>query len=87
VTRAVRLPVNFDDLLNGSVFRSYDSNGYSDQIEISLVSAEAPKNADFRFVDAGNPRAGDYYYVRVQGLQDQMIWSSPVYVGGFDVID
>jgi hypothetical protein len=87
VTRAVRLPVNFDDLLNGSVFRSYDSNGYSDQIEISLVSAEAPKKAGFRFVDAGNPRAGDYYYVRVQGLQDQMIWSSPVYVGGFDVID
>jgi len=86
-TRAVRLPVNVDDLINGAVFRSYDSNGYSDQIEISLVSAEAPTMAEFRFVDTGNPRAGDYYYIRVQGLQDQMIWSSPVYVGGYDVTD
>ena len=87
VTRAVRLSVNVDALISDAVLRAYDSNGYNDQIEISLVSAEAPRMAKFRFIDTSNPRAGDYYYIRVQGLQDQMIWSSPVYIGGFDVTD
>ena len=86
-TRVMRIFGNFDDFRRESVFRSYESNGYNDGIEISLVNTEAPKKAKFHFVDASNPRAGDYYYVRVQGLQDQMIWSSPVYVGGFDVFN
>ena len=86
-TRALRLAVNFNDLHGGPVVRSLESNGYSDQVEISLMSADAPKSATFRFVDGSNPLAGDYYYIRVRGVQDEMIWSSPVYVGGFDVIN
>jgi hypothetical protein len=38
------------------------------------------KEADFTFID-NNPLAGEsYYYVRVQQVDDQMAWSSPIWV-------
>ena len=50
-----------------------------------MLDRKLPKSYEFRFVDATDVSVGDYYYVRIVGQEDEMIWSSPVHVGGFDV--
>ena len=50
-----------------------------------MLDRKLPKSYEFRFVDATDVSAGDYYYVRIVGQEDETIWSSPVHVGGFDV--
>jgi hypothetical protein len=39
----------------------------------------------FEFVDNGRTRLTDYYYIKATQVDDQVAWSSPVFVGGFDV--
>ena len=58
---------------------------YKDEIDISLVDRQLPSSYKFEFVDLTDIKAGDYYYLRVTGEEGEMIWSSPVYIGGFDV--
>jgi len=81
---AVRQLVSLFDLVEGPVKRQIRINGYSDEITFEFVNAQVTSSASFKFVDTSAARDGDYYYVRVQQLDDQMAWSSPVFVGGFD---
>ena len=84
-TPAIRQLFTFDDLRSGGWSRSFETYGYNDVVEISMLDRKLPKSYEFRFVDATDVSVGDYYYVRIVGQEDEMIWSSPVHVGGFDV--
>ena len=85
-TPAIRQFFTFDDLRSGRWKRSFETYGYNDVVELSIVDRKLPKSYEFRFVDATDVGVGDYYYVRIVGQEDEMIWSSPVHVGGFDVL-
>ena len=86
-TPAIRQLFTLEDVRNGDWNRNFETYGYDDLVEISIVDSELPTSYEFRFVDVTDVRAGDYYYVRVLGKEDEMIWSSPVHVGGFDVVE
>ena len=40
------------------------------------------KEIRFSYTDSDNPDHGDYYFLRVQQVNDALAWSSPVWVGG-----
>lgn len=81
---AARQLVSLFDLSEGPVRRLIKVNGYSDQVTFEFVKAESETDASFNYIDDSEPKDGDYYYVRVQQLDDQMAWSSPIFVGGYD---
>ncbi|MFT5210062.1 MAG: hypothetical protein ACI9CE_001785 [Flavobacterium sp.] len=81
---SVRQMIPYFDLVEGPQRRKVAVNGYDDEITLAFVSPLTKKDASFRFVDKTEMKEGDYYYIRVQQIDDQMAWSSPVFVGGFD---
>ena len=86
-TPAIRQLFTLEDVRNGDWKRNFEIDGYDDLVQITLLDRELPTSYEFQFVDVTDVRAGDYYYVRVFGKEDEMIWSSPVHVGGFDVVE
>jgi len=72
------------DLLQGPVEREVKVNGYKDQIRFELVNQQAPDYMTFNFTDISPGAEEDYYYIRVQQIDDHRAWTSPVFVGGFD---
>ena len=84
-TPAIRQLFSLDQLESNAITRTIETFGYYDQVKISLLDKKLPTSQDFEFVDSTNMRPGDYYYVRITGVEDERVWSSPVYVGGFDV--
>lgn len=72
------------DLLQGPVEREVNVNGYKDQIRFELVNQQAADYMTFNFTDLSPGAEEDYYYIRVQQLDDHRAWTSPVFVGGFD---
>jgi hypothetical protein len=49
-------------------------------VDCELVDARAPMDAGFEFVDRAQPKPGDFYYLRVEQLDTNKAWSSPVWV-------
>lgn len=49
-------------------------------LELDMVDAKAPMDARFQFVDRTAPKPGDFYYLRVEQLDTNKAWSSPVWV-------
>ena len=76
------------ELQNGPVDRTVDVQGYSDRIRFELIDQDLPSQQMFRFKsgDVKNARAGDFYNVKAIQLDDHFAISSPVWVGGFDVL-
>ena len=85
---ANRQMVSLFDLVEGPVIRAMNVAGYADFVTFELVSRESDTDIEFSFSDKqgkfGSIKEGDYYYIRVRQLDDEMAWSSPVFVGGFD---
>ncbi len=77
--------VTMTELLEGVVTRIINVDGYADTISYELVTDRQSNQETFSFVDNRPHGIGDYYYVKVRQTDDKVIWSSPVYVGGFDV--
>ncbi|HIG44296.1 MAG: hypothetical protein ABGY96_19280 [bacterium] len=76
--------VSLFDLRNYPVVRTMNVAGYEDMVTFELVNRGAKRTAKFEFVDQSAVRQGDYYYIRITQLDDQMAWSSPIFVGGSD---
>jgi hypothetical protein len=53
----------------------------TDAVQIRLVPADAPLDADFEFRET-DPSPGDYYYLRVTQVDGAMAWSSPWWIEG-----
>ena len=81
---STRFAVTLQALRKGEVIRHYDVDGYQDTVTFELIGKQPAEMADFSFADTRLHGDGDYYYVRVIQTDDQMAWSSPVWVGGFD---
>ena len=84
-TPAIRQFSSLDQLRDGAMKRSFEASGHTDLVELTLLNRSPVSSYGFSFRDMTTPRAGDYYYVRVHGAEDQLVWSSPVFAGGFDV--
>ncbi|MBD3646734.1 MAG: hypothetical protein HUJ31_04615, partial [Pseudomonadales bacterium] len=82
---AIRQQVELDDLRFGSVIRSFNVEGYTDQVTFDLVQPDLPVRQSFEFVDSREPGSVDYYYLKIRQIDDHVLWSSPVWVGGFDI--
>ncbi len=75
------------EITNDGLVRTMDVEGYTDSVLFRWAGAEKPVQQSFRFTDERPRGIGDYYYVRVKQEDGQMLWSSPVFVGGFDLDD
>ncbi|MEK7405028.1 MAG: hypothetical protein AAB225_07970, partial [Acidobacteriota bacterium] len=49
-------------------------------LECELVNPEGPMDAELKYEDRGPLKPGDYYYVRMEQLDTNKAWSSPVWV-------
>jgi hypothetical protein len=85
VTPSIRHKLSINDMAGDGVTREINVNGYLDAIHYQVINTQSPEHAAFSFVDLRNSRPGDYYYIRVRQSGNQTLWSSPVYVGGFDI--
>ena len=76
----------YDDIL-GAARRTIRAHGYEDSVTVQLLPAAARQDITFSYTDTSSSRAEDYYSVRVSQSDGGMMWSSPVWVGGFDPVD
>ena len=49
-------------------------------LEAELVNGEGPMDFDFDYEDRAQPKPGDYYYLRMEQLDTNKGWASPVWV-------
>jgi len=49
-------------------------------LECDLVDVNGPKDVNFDYVDRSPRKPGDYYYVRIEQLDTNKAWSSPVWM-------
>jgi len=85
ITPSIRHKLSINDMTGDGVTREINVNGYLDAIHYQVVNSLSPEHEAFSFVDLRTSRPGDYYYIRVRQSGNQTLWSSPVYVGGFDI--
>lgn len=69
------------DMEDGRVSHRQDIEGYADQTTLRRIVTDGPRDVAFEFTDEGK-RHGDYYYVRIEQVNDAAAWSSPVWIGG-----
>lgn len=50
------------------------------EIEFELVNAEASMDIEFDYEDRERPQSGDYYYLRMEQLDTNKGWASPVWI-------
>jgi len=85
ITPSIHQQLSLDEMVGDGVTRKISVNGYVDSIHYQVIRTLNPDHQAFSFVDVRNSRPGDYYYIRVRLSGNQTLWSSPVYIGGFDV--
>ncbi|MBI1895694.1 MAG: hypothetical protein HYS04_04025 [Acidobacteria bacterium] len=49
-------------------------------LDCELVDPAGPKDVNFEYVDLSTRKPGDYYYLRVEQLDTNKAWSSPVWM-------
>lgn len=84
-TPAVRQKVSLIELSQGRVVRKFPVNGYSDRFELEIVNPGTLRSHQFEFTDSVSVNHGDYYYLKVRQSDDAYGWTSPIWVGGFDL--
>ena len=77
----IRLPLN--DIRDGWLSFPAPVPGYDDTVALRRVVPHADRHVEFAFTDEDDPRQGDYYYVRATQANDGLVWSSPIWVGGY----
>ena len=50
------------------------------ELECELVNPDGPMDLDLDFEDRDSPRPGDYYYLRMEQLDTNKGWASPVWI-------
>ena len=54
--------------------------GVAFTLDCELVDPQGPLDVDFTYIDRQLLKTGDYYYLRVEQLDGNKAWSSPVWV-------
>ena len=66
--------------------RDLIANGYRDKVTISIEPELEAQSYSFEYTDTLDLLPGDYYYARIRLANGDFIWTSPIFVGGFDEI-
>jgi hypothetical protein len=69
------------DLVEGPGIRELWVARHLDTVKAQLVPGDAALDQEFSYTDRGDPRPGDYYYVRVRQVDGSVAWSSPFWAG------
>ncbi len=77
--RLLRFKIPLADLDAGPQSRSHDPNGY---VRIERVAGDLERYREFAFdvIENIKPDGENYVYVRVEQIDDERAWSSPVWV-------
>jgi hypothetical protein len=72
------------EIVDGKMTRNIPQADYpNDNITIRRVINGGERDISFQITDAEQPDQGDYYYFKVEQANDEIAWSSPVWVGGY----
>ncbi len=66
--------------------RDLIANGYRDKVTVSIEPELEAQSYSFEYTDTLDLLPGDYYYARIRLANGDFIWTSPIFVGGFDEI-
>lgn len=81
-TPAAQVALRLADAEDGRLVHGMKVGRYRDTVTLRFVNPDVPMDREFEFTDAEKMRNDDYYYVRVKQLDNEMAWSSPIWVGG-----
>lgn len=81
---ATTAELNLAEIVDGKMVRSLPQAEYpNDNVTLRRVISDGERDVSFTVSDVENADQGDYYYFRVEQANDEIAWSSPVWVGGF----
>ncbi len=66
----------------GKISKEFQVGRYSDVMTLRRINPKGKLEQNFEFTDTDSPNPGDYYYVRIDQLNNEIAWSSPIWVGG-----
>jgi len=81
-TPAARVVLRMADAQDGRLVHGMKVGRYRDTVTLRYIDPDVPMDREFEVVDTERMRNGDYYYIRVQQLDNEVAWSSPIWVGG-----
>lgn len=81
-TPAAQVTLRLADAEDGRLVHGMKVGRYRDTITLRYIDPDGPMDREFEVVDTENMLNSDYYYIRVQQLDNEMAWSSPIWVGG-----
>ncbi|MDP6042762.1 MAG: DUF3604 domain-containing protein, partial [Candidatus Latescibacteria bacterium] len=79
---AKEIVFSFQEIKQGRLTHSILREDFSSHVTLQCVNPNRPIDHSFEYIDNENPRRGDYYYVRVDQIDGNQAWSSPIWVGG-----
>ena len=79
---AAEISFRLGDLLEGPRTHELRVVRHDDYVSAQLVPDRASLDQEFSYVDQGDLRSGDYYYVRVRQVDGSVAWSSPFWADG-----
>ena len=66
--------------------RDLIARGYRDKVTVSIEPELEAKSYSFEYLDTLELLPGDYYHARIRLENGDFIWTSPIFVGGFDEV-
>jgi hypothetical protein len=74
-------------MIQGEPFRrDLIANGYRDKVTVRIEPELEAQSYSFKYTDTLDLLPGDYYYARIRLENGDFIWTSPIFVGGFDEV-
>jgi hypothetical protein len=77
--------VSLLELYKGPVSRNIQDGALQGQLNMELVEPATENTLRFDFTDPGMTESADYYYLKIKQQDGNYGWSSPIWVGGFDL--
>ena len=75
------------DMIQTEPFRrDLIASGYRDKVTVSIEPELEAKSYSFEYLDTLELLPGDYYHARIRLENGDFIWTSPIFVGGFDEV-
>jgi len=81
-TPATRMSLRLTDVEAGRLVKDMKVGRYQDTVTLRFLNPDAPTDRESEIVDNNQMRNDDYYYIQIQQLDNEMAWSSPIWVGG-----
>lgn len=81
---AISADLELADIVEGKMTQNFPQADYpNDNVTIRRVITGGERDVSFTLSDDEQADQGDYYYFRVEQANDEIAWSSPIWVGGY----